>query len=407
MVNKINSAGEIASANAVSNNGPTPMRMEAARGQRAEPPLDSPSTLRLRASTSSQTTSAEPTAANRPAGAPSARNARPSSINPITLTAKVLTGTLALLAGQRVARYPGDFAKDPGGTLWAAVNLAQRTTPEHLQTGNHSVINRYGKHIPDNSHCFGAKADIAHNLPSNVQGRWQHDKAQVEISNNIQLETNPADVAAHEFIHCYTHPDFRARNMEHANWQAMNEGLTSHLTDKVQVEGKPWHFGKDAYHTFKLPSGKTWTEAAQQIEHKVGEDTLLGAFFGGNDAAIRKVSTAAAQVYPQVASQRTESQMWLAGNLRGSQHLAECYAGALLSAGEPLPNSWTRNMLPVFSFSDISHDKAQLMQQQAQQCKQRMGDVFEAAFFAPDLKTQKTALGMLREDLLMHWKPVL
>ncbi|MCX8955932.1 type III effector [Erwinia psidii] len=404
-MNKINSTGEVASTNAVSNNHPLPMRMDAARGQQALPPLDSPSNLRLHASGSTPTASTDQTVQRV---APDAcRQNQPASTNPITLFAKLMTGSLALLAGHRVATYPGDFAKDPGGTLWAAINLAQRATAEHLQTGNHSVIDRYSHYIPDDSPCYGARAEITHSLPSNVQGRWYPGKSLVELSNNIQLQTPPAEVAAHEFVHCYTHPEFRARNEKHPSWQAMNEGLTTHLTEKVPSTRRFWHSGKDAYHTFKLPSGKSWPQAAQDIEKKVGEDTLHRAFFSGDDDAIRKVSSAAAQIYPQVASQRTESQMWLAGQLRGGQHLAECYAGALLAAGQPLPGTSTHNMLPVFSYSDISPDQANRMQRQAQASKQRMGDVFDAAFFAADLKTQKTALSMLREDLLMHWKPVL
>ncbi|MEW5289212.1 type III effector [Erwinia papayae] len=408
MVNEINAAGKIARSTAVSNEAPSPMRMDAARGQQAQPPLDSPSGLRLRATTSAAAAPAEQAVENPPAA--DARRTAPTSVNPITLSAKLMTGALALLAGHRIASYPGDFARDPGGTIWAAINLAQRATPAHLQTGNQSVLNHYGRYIPDNSPCFNARAEIAHDLPSHVQGRWSPGKSLVQLDNNIAMQTPPADVAAHEFVHCYTHPEFRDRinnNNNNPSWQAMNEGMTTHLTEKIPSTGKFWHFGKDAYHGFKLPSGRSWPQAAQDVEKKVGEDTLLRAFFSGDDDAIRKVSTAAAQVYPQAASQQTESQIWLAGQLRGAQHLAECYAGALLVAGQSLPESWTRNMLPVFSYNEITDHQASQIKQQALESKQRMGDVFDAAFFAADLKTQKTALGMLREDLLMHWKPVL
>ncbi|QCR10235.1 type III effector [Brenneria rubrifaciens] len=287
------------------------------------------------------------------------------------------------------------------------MNLAQRATPDNLRAGNHSVLEHYGKYIPDNSPCFGARAEISHNLPSIVQGRWTYKTSLVELGANIQLLNHPSDVAKHEFVHCYTHPDFKTRNEKHPFWRAMNEGLTTHLTEKMPSAARFWNFGKDAYHRFKLPSGDSWPQAAQRVESKVGEDTLLRAFFGGDSSAISKVSTAAAQVYPQVASQRTESQIWLAGQLRGSQQLAECYAGALLAADQPLPDSWTRNMLPVFSFSDIKPEQAKLMQEQAQASRQRMGEVFDAAFFSADTKTQQQSLGALREDLLMYWKPVL
>lgn len=369
MVNKINSVGNVAAAHRVSGSEPEPMRMDAAHGQQARPPLDSPSNLRLRAAPDAPVAALGDATPSVPAATAPQQN-QPESVNPITLFAKMMTGTLALLAGHRVASYPGDFAKDPGGTLWAAINLAQRATPEHLQAGNQSVINHFGRYIPENSPCFSARMEISHNLPPNVQGRWNPNKSLVELSNNIQLQIPPGDVAAHEFIHCYTHPNFKASNKNNPSWRAMNEGLTSRLTDKVPTTGKFWHSGKkDAYHTFTLSSGKSWTQAASDVENKVGEETLLRAFFSGDDDAIRKVSTAAAQVYPQVASQQTESQMWLVGQMRGSQQLAECYAGALLSAGQPLPHSWTKNMLPVLNYADIPKDKAVLMQQQASESK--------------------------------------
>ncbi|RLM19728.1 type III effector [Brenneria alni] len=287
------------------------------------------------------------------------------------------------------------------------MNLAERTTPDHIQAGNQSVLEHYGKYIPDNSPCFGARAEISHDLPSRVLGIWTPAQSRVALNANIAFPDCPSDVAMHEFVHCYTHPDFKIRNEKHPSWQAMNEGLTTHLTEKMPSLGKFWNSGKDAYHRFKLPTGDSWPQAAQRIENKVGETTLLRAFFSGDDDAIRQVSIAAAQVYPQVASQRTESQIWLAGEMRGSQQLAECYAGALLAAGQPLPDSWARNMLPVFSFSDITPDQAKLMQEQAQASRQRMGELFDAAFFSADLSTQKQSLAALREDLLMYWEPVL
>ncbi|RMP60712.1 Type III effector HopV1, partial [Pseudomonas syringae pv. berberidis] len=55
----------------------------------------------------------------------------------------------------------------------------------------------------------------------------------------------------------------------------------------------------------------------------------------------------------------------------------------------------------------ISPGHAKKIQAQAEKSQKRMGIVFDTAFFSPDLKTQRLALGMLREDLLMHWKKVI
>ncbi|RMP27629.1 Type III effector HopV1 [Pseudomonas syringae pv. delphinii] len=412
-LNGIASTAQAAASHAVEGPiSPAPMRLDAAQGQRPLPPMDAPSSLRLRASaaptgeeTHASTATSGSTATDEAAPAP-ARQA--STINPIKLFAQMMVGVLSLTAGYRAARFPGDFAKDPGGSLWAAINLDHRSSPADLTQGNHTVLERYGAYIPKDSGCFKAKADVTHDIPSGVAGQWNFKTRQVKLNPNIALGRHPAEVAGHEFIHCYTHPEFRDRHINHPHWKALNEGLTTHLTEKLPEPKRllPIALDKDPYHGFKLTTGDSWPDAAKRIEGAVGEDTLLKAFFGGDDDAISEVAKAAAQIYPRLASSRTEQELYRAGMMRGSQQLAECYAGALLASGQPLPESWSRNMLPVFSFSDMQPEQAKKAQLQAEQSHERMGIIFDAAFFSPDLKTQRQALGMLREDLLMHWENV-
>ncbi|GKQ29880.1 type III effector [Pseudomonas syringae pv. theae] len=391
---------------------PTPMRLDAAQGQRPLPPMDAPSSLRLRASGTSS--GGEPQAAQENSGSAAADNngaaraRREPGIDPVRLFVKLMVGTLALSTGCRLTRHPDDFAKDPGGSIWAAMSLQHRSSQNDLDQGNRTVLERYGAYIPKDSNCFKAKADVTHDIPSGVAGQWNVKTRQVKLNPNIALESHPAEVAGHEFIHCYTHPEFRGRHIDHRHWKALNEGLTTHLTEKLPTPKRllPIPLAKDPYHGFKLATGDSWPAAAKRIEGAVGEDTLLKAFFGGDDDAISEVAKAAAQIYPRLASSRTEQELYRAGMMRGSQQLAECYAGALLASGQPLPESWSRNMLPVFSFSDMQPEQAKKAQLQAEQSHERMGIIFDAAFFSPDLKTQRQALGMLREDLLMHWENV-
>ncbi|MFH7343216.1 type III effector [Pseudomonas syringae pv. tagetis] len=414
MLNKIDPTVQTTTAHAVEGPAsPTPMRLDAAQGQRPLPPMDAPSPLRLRASAAAASEAAH--ASSSTSGSVATDEAGPapdrqtSNINPIKLFAQMMVGVLSLTAGYRMARFPGDFAKDPGGSLWAAINLQHRSSPADLVQGNHTVLERYGDHIPKDSDCFKAKADVTHDIPSGVAGLWNYRTRQVKLNPNIAFESHPADVAGHEFIHCYTHPEFRDRHIHHPHWKALNEGLTTHLTEKLPPPKRllPIPLAKDPYHGFKLATGDSWPGAAKRIEGAVGEDTLLKAFFGGDDDAIGEVAKAAARIYPRLASSRTEQELYRAGMMRGSQQLAECYAGALLASGQPLPKSWTLNMLPVFSFSDMQPEQAKKAQLQAEKSHERMGIIFDAAFFSPDLKTQRQALGMLREDLLMHWEKVL
>ncbi|SDW61936.1 hypothetical protein SAMN05444064_105113 [Pseudomonas syringae] len=414
MLNNIDTTARAAASRAVEGPAdPLPMRLDAARGQQPQPPMDAPSSLRLRASGTSS--GGEPQAAQENSGSAAAENngavraLREPGIDPVRLFVKLMVGTLALSTGCRLTRHPEDFAKDPGGSIWAAMSLQHRSSQKDLDHGNRTVLERYGAYIPKDSKCFKAKADVTHDIPSGVAGQWNSKTQRVKLNPNIAFESHPAEVAGHEFIHCYTHPEFRERQINYPHWKALNEGLTTHLTEKLPPPKRrlPIPLAKDPYHDFKLATGDSWPGAAKRIEGAVGEDTLLKAFFGGDDHAIGEVARASAQIYPKLASSRTEQELYRAGMLRGSQQLAECYAGALLASDQPLPESWTRNMLPVFSFSDMQPEQANKVKRQAEKSRERMGIVFDAAFFSPDLKTQRQALGMLREDLLMHWENVL
>ncbi|WHU82388.1 type III effector (plasmid) [Pantoea agglomerans pv. betae] len=390
--------------------GPEPMRLDAARGQKPKGPMDAPSPLRLRAIAGGMHTEEAGITVPADVNQLPTPDARPETgLNPVRLFLKLMVGTLALSTGVRFARYPGDFAKDPGGSVWAAINMKRRSSITHLEQGNQTVLEHFGAHIPKGSACFNARAEVTHDIPSGVAGLWNRQTQRLMLNPNIHFDSHPAAVAGHEFIHCYTHPEFVERHIKHPHWKALNEGLTTHLTEKLPPPKRllPIPVAKDPYHGFKLSTGDSWPDAARRIEVEVGEDVLLKAFFGGDDQAISEVAKAAAQIYPKIASSTTERELYRAGSMRGGQHLAECYVGALLKNGQKLPDSFTNYLLPVFSYSEINPGHAKKIQAQAEKSQKRMGIVFDAAFFSPDLKTQRLALGMLREDLLMHWEKVI
>ncbi|WP_235814390.1 hypothetical protein [Pseudomonas syringae group genomosp. 3] len=235
--------------------GPEPMRLDAARGQKPKAPMDAPSSLRLRAIAGGMPSEEAGTTAPADVNQPPPADVRPEmGVGPVRLFVKPMVGTLALSTGVRFARYPGDFAKDPGGSVWAAINLQHRSSVTHLEQGNKTVLERFGAHIPKDSACFKARADVTHDVPSGVAGQWNHKTQRVKLNPNIHFESHPAQVAGHEFIHCYTHPEFVERHIKHPHWKALNEGLTTRLTEKLPDPKRllPIPLAKDPYHGFKL-----------------------------------------------------------------------------------------------------------------------------------------------------------
>ncbi len=324
----------------------------------------------------------------------------------LSILGKVVTSLLAASAAYRGVRNPMDFVQHPGKAILGTITLGHRADASNIAHGNNSVINHFGKYIPNDSACYHTKAEVSFELPFGEAGNFNHDKNELKISAYRHFGAHPNHPAVHEFIHCYTHPDFRSETLT-LHEQALFEGVTEHLTDKLPVGPWPLHLDDTSYHSNKLSNGKVWTQAAAEIEQKVGEETLLKAVFSGDKQAISDVSSAVASIYPKSFNKSTWNNIGLVTHMRGTQELAECYIGAMAANQVNIPDIFSKTYLPVFSLDDISTEQRQQMAKQAKACEERMGDVFNAAFFGFDKEGQRDALKAVREDVKMFWQPVL
>ena len=299
-----------------------------------------------------------------------------------------------------------DFVQHPDQAILGTLKLSQRADANTLSRANNTVLNHFGQYIPDNSACYKAKAEVTFDLPSNTAGKFYMESNEVKVAAYHPLGSHPNHHARHEFVHCYTHPDFMDKNKYTKN-EELYEGVTEHITDKMPHDMWPLDMDSSAYHEFKLSNGKTWTQAANEIEQKVGEETLLKAVFSGDKNAISDVSSAAANIYPKAYSTQVWNNIGLVTEMRGTQELTECYVGALAANEVEIPDTYSKPYLPVSFLDNISAQDRQQMAEQAKACQERMGDVFNAAFFGFDKDGQKDALKAVREDVKMYWKPVL
>jgi len=261
----------------------------------------------------------------------------------------------------------------------------------------------------------------------------------------------------HEYCHCFTHPKFYEATDQSPNRRELLESLNEHITNKVN---KPMIFGD--YARKKLSNGKKMTQAAQELEDAVGEATLMRAYFSGDKEAIRKISSAAVDIFPkrvtpsawsaiekvdasykQQLVQTVEAkkkavvealkEAYASGDKKAiskaekdfrninlvnksiesySQHLAECFVGASLLAEGKLPPTvgnfpYVYKYLPVSDFSTINPKQQKEIKQQAEQARERLGAAFDQAFYNFDKEAAKEAMKAVHEDLRTNWKHVL
>lgn len=320
--------------------------------------------------------------------------------------AKVFTGIIAASAAYRGMRNPMDFVEHPGQAILGALTLSQRADANTLSHANSTVLSHFGKYIPDSSTCYKANAEVVFDLPSGLAGQFDLDNNKVKVAAYHHFGSHPNHHARHEFVHCYSHADFLNKKKHEENKELI-EGVTEYITDKMPHDMWPLDKDQSDYHNLKLSNGKSWTEAAGEIEQKIGEETLLKAVFSGDRKAISDVSSAAASIYPKAYSSQVWNSIGIVTELRGTQELAECYVGALEANKVEIPSTYSKPYLPAAFLGDISVEDRQRMAEQARACQERMGDVFNAAFFGFDKDGQKDALKAVREDVKMYWQPVL
>ena len=252
-------------------------------------------------------------------------------------------------------------------------------------------------------------------------------------------------VAVHEYCHCFTHRNFNEA-LGKPNWRLeLVESLTEHMSDKVI----PSATFNSQYQKARLPNGKKWMDAVQELADAVGEVTLMRAYFSGDKDAIRKVFSVALNIFPKTVTYDTwdaikkadqsyleekermvKKAYKLALNSRNKkaiskakegfnipsykQHLAECFVGASLLEGGKLPpprsilsSSYAHELLPVSDFSRIGFWQQKDIKRQADQARKRLGAVFDQAFYNFDKEAAVEAMKAVHEDLQTNWKRIL
>lgn len=325
---------------------------------------------------------------------------------------KLWIGAMAISAGYRAVRNPTDYLFHPVATTLGVATFSPRTTPETLALARAQVQAHYGDHIPANSLCNDVRPEISwdfDNLLGNYGGlgiNARLEPKELKVAAYTSL-AHPQHVANHEFIHCYTHANFRrAVNGSPAPTQVL-EGVTEHLADQL-----PGHWaGKlSTYDLQRLPDGKTWTQAGAALEKAVGREVLHAAVFAGTPDAVYAVSQAMLQTWPKVP----DPDAWIAALTAPDQvrrPLAEAVIGAsLLYAGklpEPIFGYRPSTVLPIVQFGDIEPADVDRLREQARQARDRIGPRFDLAFCKAAAPQQRRALLEIQSDLARHWKPVL
>jgi hypothetical protein len=325
---------------------------------------------------------------------------------------KLWIGAVAISAGYRAVRNPTDYLFHPIATTLGVATFSPRTTPETLDLARAQVQAHYGHHIPADSLCHGVRPEISWDL-GDIMGSyggmasdsWMQPK-QLKVAAYTSM-VHPQHVANHEFIHCYTHPSLRRAIAGSPDATQVIEGLTEHLADQL-----PGHrAGKlSMYDLQRLPDGKTWTQAAVQLEQAVGREVLHAAVFAGAPDAVYAVSQAMLQIWAKVP----DPDVWVAASTAPDhvrRPMAEAVIGASLLYADKLPEPVFGHepgrVLPIQRFADITPTDAARLREQAQQARDRIGPRFDLAFCKAAVTQQRRARMEIQSELARHWKPVL
>ena len=249
-------------------------------------------------------------------------------------------GMLAISAGYRTLRNPGEALRHPVATLGGIMSFSERIAEQTIQQGQADVLDRYGADIPTDSVCHDIEPRISYDLPNGLSGRVTRGERSPEDTKPVDFELNRfvpigggLHAVHHEYLHCFTHPEFVNAMRHSPHWRTIEESLTEHFADKL-----PGHaIGKfGPYDLSKLPNGKRWSQAAAELEQAVGTETLRRAYFGGDVDAIKKVSVAVVNIWPKAPTLAAWHSIQSSPRSQ-RQSLAECYVGAALISTGKLP----------------------------------------------------------------------
>ena len=307
------------------------------------------------------------------------------------------------------------MSKPEQAELARILNTIDRMNAQVLQNAQLAVLEKFGSHIPVDTPCHHVRTEM---LPAFQDGGgYVPQKNLLEIAP-YHIRSGGLHQAVHEYCHCFSHPQFY-RSLDNApNEREIVESLTEHIADKIPTYGRLSGFMStidSMYDQTGMANGKRMLQAAQELETALGEATLMRTYFKGDEAAIRKLSRAAVDIYPKKVSPAAWSTALAVGGKEGSRQLAECLiAASLLSEGRLPRNAIVFSIaelpgwhLPINHFSDINTAQQEKLIAQGKKPRERLGPKFDQAFYNFDKEAAKQAMKQVRGDLLANWKSVL
>lgn len=218
---------------------------------------------------------------------------------------RALTAYLGLSAVWRARTAWPVFAEHPLKEMAGVALLCKPVTQTDVEAGRQAFVQAFLSHIPAKDRaCIDVPVIIQH-MTIGIAG--MHGRRGITINRNqlppwdVVMDTVP-----HELLHHCAHEDYKraiqGRGADMA--RAIDEGLTAALVERCLQDRNPFARlvnamgGSSGYSQFKLPNGVDWVTAGRKLVNEVGLPTVLKAYLGGNEAAIKTLMARARKTHP-------------------------------------------------------------------------------------------------------------
>ena len=324
------------------------------------------------------------------------------------------TALLAVSAGfrspsERSAIWK-DLSNDTANAVIGLLTFQTRVTDDLFQQANQTVSNAFARYISPESAGFSTTLDVTDRLPPDWGGMYVPGRNTIKLLP-YQSSDMAKHVAAHEYCHAYTHPDFSNRFITHGSERVTGthedtlvfEVFTDYIACKLQNKGKENRQpacgrAKTAYQ-FETLQGIHLFTAVAKLENIVGEDILLRAFFSGDRDAIQTLSRASVGILPKFMYYKT-----LHAIVNSVEKAKPAHRDLLDNYLRGAQLLFTDIDLPTWSLVDRVH-----FQHSKNECA-RVRDLigherFDQAFYNFDPQLALEAFKGIRKDLIKHWRP--
>lgn len=318
------------------------------------------------------------------------------------LSWKTYVGVAAVAAGYGVFKQAGTAQPKPSGPG----PLVDMPT---LHQAKAEVMDRHAAFIPADSVCHAVEPQVTSNLPNGYRGlvrRHKSEPTSLSVREGLTRDVG-IHTARHEFLHCFSHPNFVKGLAGSPHQNSIDEALTEYFADQF-----PDHPNTMTVADLPLSNGKTGVAAAAELERAVGKKTLQRAYFQGEPRAMAKVVDALVDIFPKETTPMAWISIMRFDQQPAKQALAECFIGAALLYTDRMPEEKERlvvpgHFLPLRHFADITPSQAASLRQQAEAAQARHGRIFDQAFCNFEPARQRAAMDKIAQELQAQWRPVL